>query len=171
MATTYLSKKNHHEPNKNRTAQLLNYFAKNYTDIKHRSTKPSSTTTIRSKNIPLRTAIFNIFIQELENQFTFSNHVSDVLASKTFSAVTIISISKNDKSNFNIIRGTFYAYNPIYGVVVPSLLIDSNYQRQNIGSTLLDVLQKFLWTILLSTYIFVWFINNENSQLLSFIIK
>ena len=43
---------------------------------------------------------------------------------------------------------------------------------KNIGSTLLDVLQKFtrtiMWTNLHSTYIFVWFTNNENSELLSF---
>ena len=79
-------KKNQHNSNKNRTVQLLNYSAKNYTNIKHGSTKLSSTS-ITSKNIPLHTAIFNKFIQELENQFTFSNYISDVLISNTFSAV------------------------------------------------------------------------------------
>ena len=100
--------KNQHDLNKNRTVQLLNYTAKNYTDIKHGSTK-SSLTSIRSKNIPLHTAIFNKFIQELENQFTFSNYVSDVLTSNTFSVITIISISKTDKSGFDFIRGALYA--------------------------------------------------------------
>ena len=113
-------------------------------------------------------ALFNKFIQELNNQFIFSNYVSDVLTSNTFSAVTIISISKTDKSNFDIIGGVLYACNPIYDVVIQLLFIDSNYQGQNIGSTLLEVLQKFTWTILLSTGIFVWFTNNENSELLFF---
>ena len=30
-----------------------------------------------------------------------------------------------------------------------------------------EVLQKFTWTTLLSTHIFVWFTNNENNTLLS----
>ena len=145
----------------------MNYSAKNYTDIKYISIK-SSSTPVSSKNILLCTAIFNKFIQELENHFIFSNDVSDVLTSSTFSAVTIISISKTDKSTFDIIGGALYACSPIYGVVVPLLFIDSNYQGKNIGSTLLDVLQKFTWTILLSTRIFVWFTDNENSELLSF---
>ena len=123
---------------------------------------------IRSKNIPLCTEFFNKFIQEFENQFTFSNCVSDVLTLNTSSAVTIMSIFKSDKSSFDIIGGVLYACNPIYGVVVPLLYINSNYQGRNIGSTLLEVLQKFTWTILLSTRIFVWFTNNENSELLSF---
>ena len=46
------------------------------------------------KNVPLQTAIFNKFIEELENQFTFSNYVSDDLTSNIFSTVTIVSISK-----------------------------------------------------------------------------
>ena len=45
---------------------------------------------------------------------------------------------------------------------------NSNYQGKNIESSLLEVLQKFMWTILLSIHIFVWFTNNENSELLSF---
>ena len=90
------------------------------------STK-SSSTLIRSKTIPLRTAIFNKFIQELENQFAFSNYISDVLTSNTFSAVKIISISRTDKSKYDINEGEWYACNPIYGVVVPLLFIDSNY--------------------------------------------
>ena len=107
----------------------MNYSAKNYTDIKHGSTT-SSTTSITSKNIPLSTAIFNKFIQELENLFTFSNYVSDVLTSSTFSAVTILSISKTDKSSFDIIGGALYACSPIYGVVVLLLFINSNYQAR-----------------------------------------
>ena len=83
------------------------------------------------KNIPLCKAIFNKFIQELENQLTFSNYVLDVLTSNTFSAVTIISISKTEKSNFDIIGGALYEYNPIYGVVVTFLFLDSNYQGKN----------------------------------------
>ena len=95
--------------------------------------------------------------------------ITKILTSNTFNAVTIISISKNEKSNFDIIRDAFYACNPIYGIVVPLLFsIASNYQGKNIGSTLLEVLQKFMWTILLSTRIFVWFTDNENSELLSF---
>ena len=82
-------KKNQHDLNKNRAVKLLNYSAKNYTDIKHGSTK-SSSTSITSKTIPLHTAIFNKFIQELENQFTFSNYVSDVLTSNTFSALKLL---------------------------------------------------------------------------------
>ena len=120
------------------SVQLLNYSSKNFTDIKHGSIK-SSSTSIRSKNIPLRTEIFNKFIQELENQFTFSNYVSDVLTSNTFSAVTIISISKTDKSSCDIIGGVLYTCNPIYGVVFPLLFIDLNYQGKNIVSSLLEV--------------------------------
>ena len=37
-------KKNQHELNKNRTVQSINYSAKNYTDIKNRSTKLSTIT-------------------------------------------------------------------------------------------------------------------------------
>ena len=62
--------KNQHNSNKNRTVKLLNYSAKNYIDIKYGSTN-STSTSISSKNIPLRTAIFNKFIQELETQFTY----------------------------------------------------------------------------------------------------
>ena len=167
LTNNIIMKKNQHNSNKNRIVKLLNYSAKSYTDIKHGLTKSSTTTTSSKKNL-LCTAIFNKFIQELENQFTFSNYVSDVLTSNTFSAVTIINISKTDKTNFDIIGGALYACNPIYGVVIPLLFIDSNYQGQNIGSTLLEVLQKLTWTILLSTCIFVWFTNNENSEVLSF---
>ena len=117
----------------------LNYSAKNNTDIKHRSTK-SSSTSITSKNIPLCTAIFNKFIQELESQFSFNNYVSDVLTSNIFSEATIMSISKTNKTNFYIIGGALYARNLLYGVVFPLLFIHSNYQGQNIASTLLDVL-------------------------------
>ena len=113
-------KKNQHESNESRTVQLRNYSTKNYTDIKHGSIE-SSTTTTSSIKIPLHTAIFNKFVQELENQFTFSNYVSDVLTSNTFSTVTIKSISKNDKSSFVLIRGALSACNPIYGVVIPLL--------------------------------------------------
>ena len=147
-------RKNEHNSNKNRTVQLLNYSTINYTDIKHGSIK-SSSTSIRSKKISLCTEFFNKFTQELENQFTFSNYVSDVLTSNAFSTITIISISKTDKSSFDIIGGALYVCNPIYGVVIPLLFIDANSQGQNIGSTLLEVLQKFTWTILLSTRIFV----------------
>ena len=160
-------KKNQHNSNKNRKVKLLNDSAKNYTDIKHGSTK-SSSSSIRSKNIPLCTAIFNKFIQELETQSTFTNYVSDVLTSNTFSANTIINISNTDKSSFDINGSALYTCNTIYGVVVPLLFIKSNYQGQNIGSSLLEVLQKFKWTILLSTRIFVWFTNIENRELLSF---
>ena len=107
------------------------------------------------KNIPLCTAIFNKFFQEPENQFIFRSYVSDVSTSSTFSAVTITMISKTDKSSLDSGGAVLYAYNPIYGVVVPLLFIDSNYQGKNIGSSLLEVLQKFTWTILLSTRIFV----------------
>ena len=121
-----------------------------------------------SKKVPLCTAIFNKFIQQLENQFTFSNYVWDVLTSNTYSVISIISISKNYKTNFDIIEGSLYACNPIYGIIIPLHFIDSNYQGQNIGSTLLDVLQKFICTIIHSTCIFVWFTNNNLSELLSF---
>ena len=162
-----ITKKDQHNSNKNRTVQLLNYSAKNISDIKHGLTKLSSMS-IRSKNIPLRTAIFNKFIQELENQFTFSNYVSDVLTSNTFSAVTIIRISKTDKTNFDIIGGALYAYNPIYGDVVTLLFIDSNYQGQKYWIYITGNVTKLTWTILFSTDIFVWFTNNEKSELLSF---
>ena len=104
-------------------------------------------------------------------QQIYSRACSDVLTSNTFSAVIIISISESDKSNFDIIGGALYACNPNYGVVVPLLFIDSNCQGKNIGSTLLDMLQKFTWTILLSTRIFVWCTDNENSELLTFYCK
>ena len=160
-------KKNHHDSNKNRTVKLINYSAKNYTDIKHGLTK-LSTTLISSKKVPLRTAIFNKFIQELENQFTFSNYLSDIFTSNTFSSVTFISLSENDISNFDTIGIALYAYNPIYGIVVTLLFINSNYQGKNIGSTLLDMLQKFTWTFLHSTLIFACVINNKDCEPLSF---
>ena len=61
-------KKNQHNSNNNKTVKLLNYSAKNYIYIKYGSTN-STSTSISSKNIPLRTSIFNKFIQELETLF------------------------------------------------------------------------------------------------------
>ena len=87
--------KNQHDSIKNRIVKYVYYSANNCTDIKHGLTK--SSTSIIAKKIPLRTAIFNKFILEIENKFTFSNYVSDVLTPNTFSVVTVISISKKNK--------------------------------------------------------------------------
>ena len=61
-----------------------------------------------------------------------------------------------------------YVCNPIYGIVVPLLFIQPNYQDKHIGSALLDMLQKLTWNILHKTCIFVWFKDNQNSEPLSF---
>ena len=143
--------------------RFINFNAQEY--CKYRNVPPR-TKDGNSRDHFLST-VLHTFIRDVENKFSSSDAIREVMMSPFSTLICVLLTDKNDKK-FKIVGGFFYSCSPTYGVLVPLMIVNNEFQKKGLGKHFLRSIQKFTMYILRTRRCLVWYTYDAKNTLLSF---
>ena len=120
------------QTNKYPLVRFINFNAKEYCKYRNVPTR----TMLRNSREYFLSNVLHTFIHDVENQFTSSDAIREVMMSPFSILICVLLTGKNDKK-FKIVGGFFYSCSPTYGVLVPLMIVNPEFQKKGLGKDFL----------------------------------
>ena len=143
--------------------RFINFNAKEYVEYRNHPTQAKNS---NSRERFLST-VLHTFLSDLESKFSSSDAIREVMMSAFSILICVLLTEKNDYK-FKILGGLFYSCSPTYGVLIPLMMVNSDYENKGLGKHFLRSMQKCTMSILRTRRCLVWFTYDNNNDLLSF---
>ena len=144
--------------------RFINLNAKEYQ--KYRDV--SQTTEVSDDRDGFLRKILHTFIEDVEDKFSSSNAIREVMMSATTSVLICVLLTKKTNYKFKVIGGLYYCCSPLFGVVVPLMIVNNDYHKKGLGKHFLRSIQKYTVLVLKNQRCLVWFTYDKTNTLLSF---
>ena len=112
--------------------------------------------------------ILHTFICNVESKFSSSNAIREVMMSSSASVFICVLLTNKEDYKYKVVGGCYYTCSPLFGVLVPLMIVNEKFHKKGLGSNFLRSIQKYTTLVLKNRRCLVWFTYDENNTLLAF---
>ena len=81
--------------------------------------------------------ILHTFISNVENKFSSSNAIREVMMSSSASVFICVLLTNKEDYKYKVVGGCYYTCSPLFGVLVPLMIVNEDYHKKGLGSNFL----------------------------------